>query len=153
MKISRLVLVGLLFVFLGCSSYLQQATENRSKISRLLIGMTKPEVLAFMGTEPFHFPFASRSTIQNPYRIEMMKSGENTYEIIYYFSDVKGRIRGVDEDELTPIILKNGKVKWVKKIFIQVPPVFRLIWENGKCCSSMPWNQPCRRVIHGITKI
>ena len=111
MKISRLVLVGLLFVFLGCASAaLIKSAENRSKISQLSIGMTKQEVLVFMGTEPFIFPLAIINTIQNPYRIEMMKSGENTYEIIYYFSDVKGRIRGVDEDELTPIILKNGKV-------------------------------------------
>jgi len=71
--------------------------------------MTREEVLALMGTETVRAREGWQIT--NPYRTETLvaKSGE-TFEVLYYYTDVKRRDDAITDDELTPIVLQGGKV-------------------------------------------
>ena len=103
-----------LFIFIlilnSCASYMELSGKNREKLSNLQLGMSKTEVISTMGNKPFSIPGGDPDIIQNPYRTEMRQDGNDTFEVIYYYSDIKSRDGAITDDELTPIILKNGKV-------------------------------------------
>jgi len=82
---------------------------NRESLNRLRMEMTREEVLALMGTETVRAREGWQIT--NPYRTETLvaKSGE-TFEVLYYYTDVKRRDDAITDDELTPIVLQGGKV-------------------------------------------
>jgi hypothetical protein len=62
-----------------------------------------------MGTETVNVGFGRRIT--NPYRVETMKGKDDQlYEILFYYTDIKKRDDAITDDELTPIVLKDGKV-------------------------------------------
>jgi len=100
------------FLLSACGTmdfYDQVRSTNRNNLGRLSVGMAKPEVLSIMGTETVDVGFGRRIT--NPYRVETMKGkDEQLYEILFYYTDIKKRDDAITDDELTPIVLKDGKV-------------------------------------------
>ncbi len=40
----------------------------------------------------------------------MLQNGGKSYEILYYYTDVKRWDDAITDDELTPVILENGKL-------------------------------------------
>jgi hypothetical protein len=94
----------------------QARMENRQKLIRLSIGMTKAEVLEVMGTRTM----VLRSTadietevfrINNPYRVESAKDTlGQTYEILFYYTDLKKTDGIITDDELTPLVIKDGQL-------------------------------------------
>lgn len=51
-----------------------------------------------------------KSVITNPYRTEMYKINDDIFEVFLYYTDLKKNDGAITDDELTPIIIKNGKV-------------------------------------------
>jgi len=49
--------------------------------------------------------------INNPYRSETLKGkdGKN-YAVLFYYTDVKNKDNAITDDELTPIVLLDGKL-------------------------------------------
>ncbi len=97
-------------------------SDNRQNLVRLNLGMTKQEVLTLMGTESKtdHYANHEQVTVTNPYRSETYKAGGNVLEVLYYYTDKKHETKvdvwgwsqatQVTDDELTPVLLENGKV-------------------------------------------
>ena len=95
---------------------------NRQNLVRLNLGMTKQEVLKLMGTESKtdHYANHEQVTVTNPYRNETYQVGGNVLEVLYYYTDKKhttevgpygySQPTQITDDELTPILLENGKV-------------------------------------------
>ena len=106
--------------WVGCTSSDTVASINRSRLSQLSKGMSRAQVLKIMGTDTLR----SRAPrgISNPWRTESFQgqSGKS-YEVIYYYTAVRTRDGVVSEDELTPIVLANGKlVGWGNTFFTRV---------------------------------
>jgi hypothetical protein len=83
---------------------------------KIELGMTKAEVVEIMGDKSARVNFGKNAiTVTNPYRNEIKKVGNSTYEILYYYThqDQKDwpfkRFKVLDR-ELTPIVFENGKV-------------------------------------------
>jgi hypothetical protein len=85
--------------------------------------MSRTEVLAVMGTEttrycqliqgcPFGiFGIGLWESVTNPYRNETVRSAAGTsVEVLYYYTDVKHADGSITDDELTPIVLEEGRV-------------------------------------------
>jgi hypothetical protein len=90
---------------------------NRENLNRLSLGMSKEKVLEVMGVESFKTkePFGSgrqSETISNPYRTEILtsKDGQTAFEVLFYYTDDKQRDDAITDDELTPLVIQNGKL-------------------------------------------
>lgn len=92
----------------GCASLSDIRAQNRQKLLQLSIGASKADVLRIMGTETVKAD--EGSVITNPYRSELYRSGAHTFELILYYTDIKKADGAITDDELTPIILMDGKV-------------------------------------------
>jgi len=102
-------LISLAVLVLGCAtmSFYRSVDKNKENVGKLTTGMSKDEVLKIMGTEPTNL---KETPINNPYRIQELQGVDKTYEIIYYVTDVIIDDNVIDENELTPIVLSDGKV-------------------------------------------
>ena len=101
--------------------------NNRENLSHLVIGMEKSKVLQVMGTETItttevtypNWPIPDKTIkkINNPYKVEVLKAKDGQiYEVLLYYTDVKKMDGAITDDELTPLIIKDGKLQgwgWV----------------------------------------
>jgi hypothetical protein len=78
--------------------------------------------MEMMGTEPSKGVFM---WIDNPYRNETLtgKDGKS-YEVLYYYTELKQRDDRITDDELTPLVFHDGKlIGWGYPFLDQrVPP-------------------------------
>lgn len=93
----------LLLILSGCGAYDNIRVDNRNKLNTISAGLSKTEVIKIMGNE-------SRADITNPYRTEMYKRNNDTFEILFYYTDLKKADDAITDDELTPVVIKNGVV-------------------------------------------
>ncbi len=129
------LLACLLVVFVSCSVLRTVWAEdilakNRENLNRLSMGMLKSDVLNIMGTQTITAYESAQSAqmivITNPYRTEIMKNekGENL-EVLFYYTDEK-RLGQITDNELTPIVLKDGKVEgWGRSYLMDVVYSYR----------------------------
>lgn len=85
---------------------------NRSKLLSLTVGMDRATVLKTMGTTPYYARDLRSivATINNPYRTEMYQSSGHYFEVLYYYTDRKSADDAITDDELTPLVMKDGSL-------------------------------------------
>jgi hypothetical protein len=115
-----LILAGCSSIYLDTSDLLRD--QNKENLKKLSVGQPKNLVMELMGTDPSKGVFM---WIDNPYRTEVLtgKDGK-TYEVLYYYTDLKMRDDKITDDELTPVVLQDDKlVGWGYPFLDQkVPP-------------------------------
>jgi len=107
MLIRSLVILASLTVLAGCSGLSQVRADNRENLNRLSAGMSKQEVLDTMGTETIE---TQGSVITNPYRTEMHRSDGRVVEVLLYYTDIQRKDGAITDNELTPLVLVDGKL-------------------------------------------
>jgi len=111
MRLFTLLVIATLLV--GFISPEQQRTINRDHLTDLALGMTKAHVVSLLGDAIAEdFDESGTYMITNPYKTETIKGHGNTYEVLYYHTQIKERDRFLTEDELTPLIF-NKKQKMI----------------------------------------
>ncbi len=108
----RASIIGLAISLLlvGCASLDAIRTQNRQRLLSLSPGMSKQEVLSIMGTKTIKARADDGSIINNPYRTEMYRSQGHTFELLLYYTDKKRIDYAITDDELTPLIIMDGKL-------------------------------------------
>lgn len=102
-------LVFAALLLFSCASLDDARVANRSKLVNLSHGMSRADVLRVMGTAPMQVHDSDNmSTVNNPYRTEMYNAESVRIEIIYYYTDIKRADNAITDDELTPLVLKDG---------------------------------------------
>jgi hypothetical protein len=86
--------------------------------------MGKSAALEAMGSEPVtvrRVGFFSNERIAQPYRIDSLRTDDGAVlEVLYYITDVQGLEFDVADDELTPLVVKDGRlVGWGRTFFDQ----------------------------------
>ncbi len=112
----RICILALAAALAACSSFYIDPADmmresNRDNLKKLSVGMEKATAMETMGTEPSRGVFM---WIDNPHRSEEVtaKNGQR-YEVLYYYTDMKQRDDKITDDELTPLLFKDGKlVAW-----------------------------------------
>lgn len=103
----------------ACASGNSFRAENRMNLLKLSPGMTKTEVLGAMGVGEQKVCCPLR-TVTNPHRTEAYSAGGSRFEVLYYYTDKKtdsshdpysSNASNVQDDELLPIVLKDGKLE------------------------------------------
>jgi len=104
------ILFLMISLLVGCATVtLYRAVgDNKAKLSRLAVGMSKDEALAIMGTKPIILP---DTIINNPYRIASIHGARQKFEIVYYVTDVLVEDGIIDDNELTPIVFFNNELQ------------------------------------------
>jgi hypothetical protein len=112
----KVVVVSVLFVLIaGCTSSLDRVrTANRRNLLKLSVGMTKEQALAIMGNKSGGGRFGE-PTVNSPYKSEILQGKDKTFEVLYYYTDIKSAIytanpATITDDELTPLVFDNGKL-------------------------------------------
>jgi len=114
MKKAGFVLV-LSVLAIGCAGSLDKVrTTNRKRLLKLSIGMTKKQALKIMGTKSGGGKYGE-PTVNSPYKSEILQGQEKTFEVIYYYTDIKSAFYSAHEvtitdDELTPLVFENGRL-------------------------------------------
>ncbi|MFH1655783.1 MAG: DUF3192 domain-containing protein [Candidatus Omnitrophota bacterium] len=115
----KFLIVLLCLGLVGCASRvsLSKATApTRENLIKISIGMSKQEVINIMGTETKEVYYHGGldnwafSTINNPYRSEILQGKEKTLEVIYYVTDDKNNDGAISDDELTPLVFDKSKL-------------------------------------------
>lgn len=96
--------------------------ENHRNLERLAVGMTNEEVDAVMGTET-RSPEKRSATqmgslvrrrsiksVPNPSRTEAYQAGGHTFIVLFYYTEMKTNDGAITNDEVTPVVLKDGVV-------------------------------------------
>jgi hypothetical protein len=120
MRTALLICILGVLTSVGCTTADTVASINRSRLYQLSKGMSEAQVLKIMGTDTL--PSRAPGGISNPWRTENFQGQSGRlFEIIYYYTAVRNRDGIVSEDELTPIVLMNGKlIGWGNTIFTRV---------------------------------
>jgi len=104
--------------------------KNRENLNRLSVGMTKEEVLKVMGTKTLRGGgIYGTGKISNPYRTETLLSGDGktTLEVLFYYTDKKKADGAITDDELTPLVLKEGKlIGWGWSFIDQAKQIYEI---------------------------
>lgn len=93
----------------GCASLDSARATNREHLNALSVGMSRADVLRVMGTKTITTRERPK-TVTNPYRTESYESHGQRIEVVYYYTDLKRADGAITDDELTPIVLVDGKV-------------------------------------------
>lgn len=99
----------------GCPSkpyvvaYESAVSANRQKVEALKIGMTRAEVDAVMGSgELVHY---KKIQLRNPWRTDVLRLDDGrVQQVLYYVTNGYAWRGGRDQDQLTPVLLENGRV-------------------------------------------
>ncbi len=103
----------------GCASGNSFRAGNRMNLLKLSPGMSKTEVLDAMGVGEQRVCCPLR-TVTNPHRTEAYSAGGSRFEVLYYYTDKKtdsshdpysSNASNVQDDELLPIVIKDGKLE------------------------------------------
>jgi hypothetical protein len=104
---------------IGCNSTALNdfRDTNRKNLAKLNLGMTKQEVTEIMGTKRADdntlgrmYVGASVTSATNPYRTEILQGKDRTFEVWYYYTDVKREDSAITDDELAPLVFDGGKL-------------------------------------------
>ncbi len=84
--------------------------RNKHNIALLSVGMTRQQVDQIMGTDTAGGTLGTlhRAQVSNPYRAETVTGADRT--VLFYYTDLRQRDDRVSDDELTPVLLQDGKV-------------------------------------------
>lgn len=110
-RVTTLLLVASILLA-GCASSETIRDKNQERLLRLSKGMTKAKVLKAMGTKTTRDPLSPGLSliIPNPYWTEMYRSNDHTFKLLLYYTDRRSPFGAITDDELTPIIIIDGKL-------------------------------------------
>ena len=115
----------------GCSTLFMDPLEqlrdaNKRNLERVSVGHTRLEVESIMGSERAGggLPEVAFGRVQylqakNPMREDVVRGRDGAdYQVLFYYTDVRTRDDKITDDELTPVVLRGGKVVGVGYPFL-----------------------------------
>jgi hypothetical protein len=122
----RRVSMLLVALLAGCSTLmidpLEQLREaNKQNIAKVSVGHTRLEVESIMGQAraggglpEVVFGRVQYLQARNPMREERLAGTDGAeYEVLFYYTDLRQRDDKITDDELTPVVLRDGKVSGI----------------------------------------
>ena len=124
-------LAAVLILLAGCSTFFldpleQMRTANKRSLERVAAGHTRFEVESIMGNERAGggLPEVVLGRVQylgakNPMREEEVRGADGVdYQVLFYYTDLRTKDDKITDDELTPVVLRDGKVAGVGYAFL-----------------------------------
>ncbi|HUQ76643.1 MAG TPA: DUF3192 domain-containing protein [Burkholderiales bacterium] len=115
----------------GCSTLIidpleQMRETNVRNLQRVAVGHTRLEVESLMGSDRAGggLPEVVFGRIQylqarNPMREETVAGNDGVdYQVLFYYTDLRTKDDKITDDELTPVVFRDGKVAGVGYVFL-----------------------------------
>src|SRR5690348_2701421 len=111
-----------LIALAACSTLMVDPLEqlraaNKENLAKVRPGMTRLEVTSLMGEAQAGgglpevvFGRVRYLRAKNPMREETVKRADGDYLVLFYYTDLKERDDKITDDELTPVVFRDGKV-------------------------------------------
>ena len=125
------LLVASFAVLAACSTLLMDPLEqlreaNKRNLQRVGVGNTRLEVESIMGTEraggglpEVAFGRVQYLSAKNPMREDLVRGRDGVdYQVLFYYTDVHAKDDKITDDELTPVVLREGKVVGIGHPFL-----------------------------------
>jgi outer membrane protein assembly factor BamE (lipoprotein component of BamABCDE complex) len=119
----RKLLVCLVVLTAGCANLFFDNVErlrddNKKNIAQLSVGMTRLDVEKVIGNGVAGGTFGDivfgrlqHLQVRNPMREERVRGPDGVeYEVLFYYTDLRQRDDKITDDELTPVVFRDGKV-------------------------------------------
>lgn len=107
----RAIVVGLLIVAAvgmpACASGAALQQQNRIRLGGLQVGMGRAGVLEHMGYATARTDFR---VVKNPYHIDTYTVPGHRIEVLWYVTETKQEGDGIAPDEVTPVVLVDGRL-------------------------------------------
>ena len=110
-------------VLAACSTFFidsleQMRAANKRNLERVEVGHTRLEVESIMGKDRAGggLPDVALGRVQdlraaNPMREEEVRGDDGVgYTVLFYYTDLRTKDDKITDDELTPVVLRDGKV-------------------------------------------
>jgi uncharacterized protein DUF3192 len=130
-KVLTLFFALLALTLAACSTLmvdpLEQLREaNKRNLQRVVLGHTRMEVESIMGDAraggglpEVVFGRVQYLAAKNPMREEHIVGADGAeYDVLFYYTDLKERDDKITDDELTPVVLRDGKVAGIGYRFL-----------------------------------
>ncbi|MBN1392151.1 MAG: DUF3192 domain-containing protein [Sedimentisphaerales bacterium] len=103
----------LLLLAAGCTSSLDRVrTANRRNLLKLSVGMSKEQATETMGRKSGGGKYGE-PTVNSPYKSEILPAKDKTFEVLYYYTDIKSAVytanpATIPDSDLTPLVFEDG---------------------------------------------
>jgi hypothetical protein len=129
--VRRLGIAFALAALAACSTLFMDPLEqlratNKRNLERVAVGHTRLEVESIMGNEraggglpEVLFGRVQYLQARNPMREEDVLGADGAeYHVLFYYTDVRTRDDKITDDELTPVVFREGKVSGIGYSFL-----------------------------------
>lgn len=130
--IVRPVVLSMVVALAGCSTLIvdpleQMREHNKQSLAKVAPGMTRMEVESVMGharagggLPEVVFGRVQYLRATNPMREETVRGADGKdYLVLFYYTDVKQLDDRITDDELTPVVFRDGKVVGVGTAYLK----------------------------------
>jgi hypothetical protein len=128
----RPVVLSMMVALAGCSTLMvdplaQLREQNKQNLAKVAPGMTRMEVESVMGHAQAGggLPEVVFGRVQylratNPMREETVRGADGKdYLVLFYYTDVKQLDDRITDDELTPVVFRDGKLVGVGAAYVK----------------------------------
>jgi len=105
--VMRLLVASAVLSTGACATATGLADRNNARIATLQRGMTPEQVIARIGPGN-GADLLGNFSLPNPYKTEMYPAGDDTFRILFFYSQRTKADGNITDDELMPVVFKNG---------------------------------------------
>ncbi len=91
----------------ACASGPALQQQNRTRLGALQVGMGRAGVLQHMGYATARAAFR---VVKNPYHVDRYTVPHHRIEVLWYLTGTKQEGDGIAPDEVTPVVLVDGRL-------------------------------------------
>ena len=118
----RWMILGLCLIFTGCATLIetrpQPDQKELTRVDQVHLGMGRQQVESLMEDHVnigYQMKDETKTSyepviLKNPVRSEEIKSEDKTYQVLYYFTQIKNPDGIMAEEELTPLVFEADKL-------------------------------------------
>ena len=127
----RAIVYPVLLVLAGCSPLMIDSVEqlrenNKKNIAQLTLGTPRAQVEKLMGDASaggkagdILFGRLQYLEVKNPQRVEQITGSDGTtYDVLFYYTDLKARDDKITDDELTPLVFRGHELAGIGYEFL-----------------------------------
>ena len=105
--VMRLLIASAVLSVGACATGQVLANQNNARIGTLQPGMTPEQVIAHIGPG-IDADFLGNGALPNPFKTEMYPAGDDTFTLLFFYSQRTVADGNITDDELMPVVFKNG---------------------------------------------
>ena len=114
----KAVVILLTFILSGCATRSPSLIKGNQVVRQIPLGVSSREVKNVLGQSVvIGYKRADENTkefipitLKNPYRIDILKTSDRIFEIVFYLTRIKNADGRITDDELMPFVFEDDRL-------------------------------------------